>query len=104
NQILPKVRANLDQARTILERMRDVRDQLSDLRIIWGAKVEDDACEDHDEYVAFRDEFSLLENQLRAQLSALSGLGCEVKDPDAGLVDFYTVRLGRPAYLCWRRG
>lgn len=32
---------------------------------------------------------------------AITELGCELKDPDRGMVDFRTMREGRLVYLCW---
>jgi hypothetical protein len=104
NRLLPQVESGLERVKGILERLRSVRDQLTDLRIIWGPKIEEPECTDRDEYQAYLGEFQLLEAQLRSQLEALQGIGCEVKDPDVGLVDFYTEHDGAPAYLCWKKG
>ncbi len=30
--------------------------------------------------------------------------GCELKDPDTGLIDFLSLRDGQEVYLCWRLG
>lgn len=40
----------------------------------------------------------------RQQIDHLSARGVEVKDIDAGLVDFLTLVDGEEAYLCWRAG
>ena len=37
-----------------------------------------------------------------ALLEHLNGLGVVLRDIDAGLVDFPTLRDGEPAWLCWR--
>ena len=37
-------------------------------------------------------------------LEALQDMGCQIKDLDQGLVDFYSVREGRLVYLCWKEG
>ncbi len=34
----------------------------------------------------------------------VNGLGCLVKDLDAGLVDFYAMQDGEPVFLCWQYG
>ncbi len=31
-------------------------------------------------------------------------LGCELKDMDRGLIDFYSVQNGTLVYLCWKEG
>jgi hypothetical protein len=41
---------------------------------------------------------------LRALVMELEGLGCELKDPETGLIDFLGLRDGRDIYLCWRLG
>ena len=42
--------------------------------------------------------------EVEALLRELVELGVEVKDMDAGLVDFRTKRGGEEVYLCWRLG
>jgi hypothetical protein len=42
--------------------------------------------------------------RLQEALAQLSELGCELKDPDIGLIDFLSLRDGREVYLCWRLG
>jgi len=34
----------------------------------------------------------------------VNGLGCVLKDLEAGLVDFYTMRDDEPVFLCWQLG
>ena len=52
-----------------------------------------------------------LQKEILAQVQALRGLleevqafGCELKDPDTGLIDFLSLRNGEEVYLCWRLG
>lgn len=104
NRLLPEVRDGLLKVKSILDRLRNVRDQLTDLRIVWGDKILDPKCPDSAEYEAYRAEFSALESEMSHNLAAVAALGCEVKDPDAGLVDFYAQRGPEIVYLCWRRG
>ena len=44
------------------------------------------------------------ERGLRETIEALHDLGVLVKDVDAGLVDFPTVRAGEEVLLCWQLG
>ena len=37
-------------------------------------------------------------------VTRIESYGCVVKDIDLGLVDFPSVREGRPIYLCWKAG
>jgi hypothetical protein len=41
------------------------------------------------------------QSDLDEAVRAIAGLGCELKDPDRGMVDFRTQRDGRVVYLCW---
>lgn len=41
---------------------------------------------------------------LRASAAELEQFGCELKDPDIGLIDFFSLRDGRVVYLCWHLG
>lgn len=42
--------------------------------------------------------------EIRALVRSVLDLGVEVKDLDVGLVDFPSVRRGKPIYLCWKLG
>jgi hypothetical protein len=44
------------------------------------------------------------ENRLRQAVSQFEEIGCQVKDLDAGLVDFPTLFRGVEVYLCWKLG
>lgn len=39
--------------------------------------------------------------EIQSAASGIAELGCELKDPDRGMVDFRTQRPGRVVYLCW---
>jgi hypothetical protein len=104
NRLVPALEQGLSNVKAIMERLRDARDQLSDLRIVWGDKVEEASCPDHEEYKLFLLQFQKHEEQLRVELAQIQTLGCDVKDPDIGLVDFYSEIDGEPVLLCWKRG
>jgi len=42
--------------------------------------------------------------QFQETLDQLGALGCQLKDLDQGLVDFFTVHQGQLVYLCWKDG
>ncbi len=41
---------------------------------------------------------------LQVLINELSDFGCELKDPNIGLIDFLSIRNGREVYLCWHLG
>ncbi len=43
-------------------------------------------------------------DELRSYVEELEGLGCFLKDPEIGLVDFYGEIGGEIVYFCWRYG
>jgi len=58
-----------------------------------------------------KEELSNKERILKATASELENLilqirdlGCQLKDPEAGLVDFISVYKGKKVFLCWRQG
>ena len=50
------------------------------------------------------DEFNVLVEEFNRVAKRFGDLGCELKDIDKGLVDFYSLRDGNLVYLCWMEG
>lgn len=48
-----------------------------------------------------RHQLQLIE-AFHSAIQQLEELGCVLKDLSLGLIDFYTVRDGEPAFLCWK--
>jgi hypothetical protein len=45
-----------------------------------------------------------LAGEITETVERVNGLGCLVKDLEAGLVDFYALDEGEPVFLCWQFG
>lgn len=50
------------------------------------------------------EEMQVLFDQFKQNIHQFSELGCELKDLDQGLVDFYSLKEDKLVYLCWRKG
>ena len=96
NRLVPTLEDKLAEVQGIMERLRDARDQLADLRIIWGPKVEQAECPDHEEYKLYLLQFQKHEEQMRSSLQTIHALGCEVKG--LWLVDWDN----GDGYYCWK--
>jgi len=49
-------------------------------------------------------ELRRLAAEITGAVERVNGLGCLVKDVEMGLVDFYALVDGEPAFLCWQFG
>ena len=58
----------------------------------------------HERMVKLQRDLSVHAQTLRKLAEELSSFGCELKDPDRGLIDFLSLRNGREVYLCWHLG
>ena len=58
----------------------------------------------HERMMKLQRELSLHAQALRKLADELDSFGCELKDPDLGLIDFLSLRNGREIYLCWHLG
>jgi hypothetical protein len=48
--------------------------------------------------------FTELKAEIVHLINRIEAYGCVVKDIDLGLLDFPSIRDGRPIYLCWKAG
>ena len=96
NRTLPLVRRIVDD---ILASHEALQPPLERFRRLVEASREAGA-----EARALRAELDERAKRLNAFVDELSEVGCHFKGFDEGLVDFYSLRDGRPVLLCWRAG
>lgn len=58
----------------------------------------------HGRIMRLQEEVETLGQVLGNAVDELDTFGCELKDPDLGLIDFLSLRDGREVYLCWLLG
>src|SRR5437762_2286735 len=58
----------------------------------------------HGRIKKLQDDIEVLGELLGKAVDELDAFGCELKDPDSGLIDFLSLRNGRVVYLCWLLG
>ena len=103
NSTLPLVKLIV---RDIVELYADVRDRRDRLSAIsnneYSNAERDDVYSEELEEV----EASIYKDieRLKAFIAELTELGIELKDPEAGLIDFHSLQEGREIFLCWKLG
>lgn len=104
NAALPGVRVLLRDARTAHSGLREAQRHIEDLRIVWGERVEDPSCRDHEDWREWLARFQERKRRLDVAVEAFAARGLALKDVEAGLVDFRALRGDQPVWLCWREG
>lgn len=104
NTILPQIEEIFHEMDARSARSRELGDLVNDMEAYWGKTVEDPDNSDHATYARLRGELATTLQSLNECAIRLNGLGCELKDPNRGLIDFYAYVNGELVYLCWQRG
>jgi hypothetical protein len=92
--ILPQVRLLVGRCHEILERVQAFGPQVKEFAEQAAHNSGGGAGTLYVEYLIV----------LQSYVSKIQGLGCLVKDLEAGLIDFPHLREGREVYLCWKQG
>jgi hypothetical protein len=100
--LLPEVERLLSQARTMHSRHRQAEGELRQLHMQVG--MSGGMRLDPARLVALRSRREGAAEALKTAIESLAEMGVQVKDLDAGLVDFPTLYRGREVLLCWRLG
>lgn len=101
NKLVPKLQ-------TLLKELRGLRDEIEsrkiemDLLEIVGTVPRQGGAE-----LPMPKEMETLNRlagEFNRRLEELEDMGCQIKDLDQGLVDFFSVREGHLVHLCWKEG
>ncbi len=95
---LPLVRSIVSD---VIDRYATLRARLKELRIGRDAFL---AATSTDPRRDLPPDVADIVDDLRNYVEELEALGCFLKDPEIGLVDFYGEIDGEIVYLCWRSG
>jgi hypothetical protein len=89
-------------------RVARIRAELAPLMESFGADVAMELLQERTAPPLGREEDArrlvVLAGEITAAVERMNGLGCLVKDLEAGLVDFYAVQDDEPVFLCWQFG
>ena len=98
--LLPEISIVLRRIQDGRERMRTVEEELETLQM----QAMGNGHHLLERITRLQSELADSMQEIRAAIGELLNFGCELKDPDTGLIDFLTMRAGREVYLCWRLG
>ena len=94
--------ALLTQIAGTLEALKQAREDIAIRRLFIERKKREHPTGDPDRFFVEETEIEFAVLSARQQIDQLLSQSIEIKDIDAGLVDFLTVINGEEAYLCWR--
>ena len=106
---LEEARATLPRVRKLVADMRDAWEthELLQREIhsqLGGRQFEELPAERQAEIAQHLPALSRLQERIQQRAQALQDIGCVIKGPEEGLVDYFSVVDGQPVWLCWRLG
>jgi hypothetical protein len=101
NNALPLIRAIVRDITELAENLRDRHERLNRLKPGDRFRLSD---AHEEELRQVQVELERGQEKMDEYVRELSQLGVELKDYFTGLIDFPSLRNGRPIYLCWRLG
>lgn len=97
-KLLPQIRIILQDIQRERAALRDYEEELRALE----TRARSNGHHLHEQIAKLQRELARNVQALRALAADLDRLGCVLKDPETGLIDFLSLRNGRSVYLCWR--
>lgn len=98
--LLPQISVVLHDIQRARAAMRESEEELGVLE----ARARGNGHDLHERIAKLQQEVRKHIETLRALATELDQFGCELKDPDSGLIDFLCLREDHEVYLCWRLG
>ena len=98
--LLPQITVILQAIQTTRQAARDNQLEIESLQ----DRMRNNGHGLHERIVQLRSSLEEHIYALRQLRDELQRFGCELKDPDTGLIDFLSLRNGAEVYLCWRLG
>ena len=104
NDLIPVLEAKLRECDRILLEIRAVGELTDDIEWYWGDSIREEGNPDRGEYLKLEKEKGARIDRWNNAIQEINRLGVILKNPDMGLIDFYSSREGQVILLCWQRG
>lgn len=101
NRLIPRIGEALKELRHLRQEIESKKVEMDLLEIVGAPKQGFILESDMSQEMEFLNNLAI---EFNKHLEALEDMGCQVKDLDQGLVDFFAVREARLVYLCWKEG
>jgi hypothetical protein len=104
NKIIPQLEEFVQRLRDLKDKILQKQVQIDTLLIVGG--VSDPNAYSPSQNAVQKDVQELNEMVLafNGLVEEINELGCQLKDPDLGLVDFFHIRDDKIVNLCWKSG
>jgi hypothetical protein len=99
NALLPTLRRLLQELRVARTQLVETQEELA--RRFHGGARSNGHVAPGGERGRLNQAIAEAQRRLTGVVRSIAELGCEMKDPERGMVDFRSVREGRVVYLCW---
>lgn len=105
NNLIPELSKMMDEIMKINQNISFITSDIKDLVNIWGDEVMDEENPDYSAYMEKIRKKDELMRLLASKAREIEKTGCIIKDPGAGLLDFYhKLPDGNIVFLCWKQG
>jgi hypothetical protein len=102
NRMLPTIRPQLEELRRLKGELDRAQSKVEVLELAMaGASPTNPDVRERASLVERR---KLIADRIQSLILKLQRTGCQLKDLDSGLVDFYSLAGDRLVFLCWRLG
>jgi hypothetical protein len=99
-KLLPAISVLLRKIQVARQSLRALEEEQIELKI----RAMGNGHQQYGRIIEVQKEMAASLQELRVAARELRDFGCELKDPDKGLVDFLSLRDGQEIYLCWYLG
>lgn len=104
NRMLPAIRERLVKLRTVHRTLLSLQGKV-DIEELAGTDAAGVVSEAAKAKIAeYEGPIREAAGAFEEQIEEFHALGCELKDLEQGLVDFYALREGKLVFLCWHEG
>ncbi|MBI1870832.1 MAG: DUF2203 domain-containing protein [Chlamydiae bacterium] len=104
SELIPQLEVYVEKLRKIKNKILQKQIQIDTLLMVGGTA--EPITYDSSQASVQKDveELNLLIEEFNRVLEEINKLGCQLKDPDLGLIDFFYIHNDKIVNLCWKSG